>query len=410
MDPHGRSSEIDPSTLSEAERRLIEANEFYTGGQDRTGHKLASRADAPVAVDVEPTAEELKEMGNARFAKGDDAGASGLYTRALKRTEDRGLRRVLYSNRSAARLRGGDPEGALVDAEDCLRLGPGWVKGLARKGLALVALSRFEDALNTFNEALAVEPNNETLITGKKRAQDGIDGTGEFAHKEEADPLASLFSSVADIEKTVPKRFTAIDHEKETEGWTRENQVERILQPHHKFLNLNPFQVFGMGISANEEDVKKRFHKLSSLVHPDKNPDPRAREAFEIVKNAEGELKNPERKSLLLATFHECRLRVEARRTALRKKLKISEEDLAEKEGPLEAEVDKEIKTTLAANEQDRIRAEKLRQRNEEFLAQRSKKEEPNWTKVKQHEDEFKQGADDRLKSWADFAKKQKKV
>lgn len=35
-----------------------------------------------------------------------------------------------------------------------------------------------------------------------------------------------------------------------------------------------------LDIDATEDDIKDRYRKLSSLVHPDKSRDPRARDAF----------------------------------------------------------------------------------------------------------------------------------
>jgi len=405
---HGPPANVNLDELTDAEKRLLEKNEIFTGGEGHHAHKLAAR-EGSAAVDVQQTAEELKDKGNAEFKRKRYGAASGFYTRALKTTDDRGLLRVLYSNRSAARLEGRDPEGALADADQCLLLGPGWVKGLARRAAALTELHRFAEAVAAYEQALETEPTNETLVAGKKRALDGVNGQGEFAPKEE-DPLAALFSTVEEIEKTAaqPRRYTAVDHDAETSGWTRENQLDRLLQAHHKYYNLNPYHVFGMATTANDEDIKKRFHKLSALVHPDKNPNnaERAREAFEIVKKAEEELKDMDRRSLYLMTFHEARERVEDERRAIKKKRRWNDEQLDKELGPLEAQVDKEIKKTLAANERARVHAEEMRQKNEEFLASRQKPVEKDWAAVKQEEETFREGADERLKSWSEFSKK----
>ena len=44
----------------------------------------------------------------------------------------------------------------------------------------------------------------------------------------------------------------AVDHAAETAGWTGENQVARLLQRNHEWLNLNPFTVLGLATAANE--------------------------------------------------------------------------------------------------------------------------------------------------------------
>lgn len=65
---------------------------------------------------------------------------------------------TLYSNRSLAYLRLATPNAALalVDAESATSLSPFWAKGWVRKGDALVALERYQDAVVSFQEAVAV--------------------------------------------------------------------------------------------------------------------------------------------------------------------------------------------------------------------------------------------------------------
>jgi DnaJ-class molecular chaperone len=66
-------------------------------------------------------------------------------------------------------------------------------------------------------------------------------------------------------------------------------------------------------MEANEEDIKKRYHKLSALVHPDKNPDPQATVAFEFVTWAHKELKEEDRRGFYVHTFEICRAQVESK-------------------------------------------------------------------------------------------------
>eukprot|EP00697_Spironema_sp_BW2_P009621 gnl/Spiro4/24578_TR12195_c0_g1_i1.p2 gnl/Spiro4/24578_TR12195_c0_g1~~gnl/Spiro4/24578_TR12195_c0_g1_i1.p2 ORF type:complete len:118 (+),score=32.84 gnl/Spiro4/24578_TR12195_c0_g1_i1:75-428(+) len=46
--------------------------------------------------------------------------------------------------------------------------------------------------------------------------------------------------------------------------------------------------------SCTTSDIKRRFNKLVLLIHPDKNPDPRAKEAFQAVHEALETLGNAE--------------------------------------------------------------------------------------------------------------------
>ena len=66
---------------------------------------------------------------------------------------------------------------------------------------------------------------------------------------------------------------------------TAEEKADRLLQTNYQWKNLNPFYVLQLGIDATEEDIKQRYRKLSTRVHPDKLRDrENAREAFEEVR------------------------------------------------------------------------------------------------------------------------------
>jgi tetratricopeptide (TPR) repeat protein len=369
---------------------------------------------------------ELKDKGNALFEQGDSAGASAVYTEALSycTEDDREIKRILHSNRSAARLKAGDAEGALKDSEICLVLGPSWSKGYARRAAALFRLGRFQDAAKSYEQALLGDPFNVSLQDGLAKAKlAAADPSAAERIRQEAsqaaarlkednnsktpqkkDVLAAFLDEVAEIESSTKTKVTQVDHETETAGWTTVNQIDRILQKHYKFLNLNPYHVFGIAHHANEEDIKKRYHRLSSLVHPDKNQqDLRAREAFDYVTRAYDELRNENRRSLLLQTFDICRASVEQARAGALVALGNREDLLIQKEGTFQEAFEREIKKTLALNEQNRIKAEQIRTTNEERIAKSQMAKEPNWADVKKQQDERKESADVRTKSWMEF-------
>lgn len=67
-----------------------------------------------------------------------------------------------------------DATHALEDAESCIKVKGDWAKGHARKGAALHALRRYDEAIVAYNEGLKVEPGNAACANGVeevKRAQ-----------------------------------------------------------------------------------------------------------------------------------------------------------------------------------------------------------------------------------------------
>lgn len=116
-------------------------------------------------------ASEWKAKGNAALSAGNAKEAVACYTKAIELDPSD---HVFYSNRSAAYLSMDDASHALEDAEACIKVKGDWAKGHARKGAALHALRRYDEAVAAYNAGLAVEPGNAACANGvedAKRAQ-----------------------------------------------------------------------------------------------------------------------------------------------------------------------------------------------------------------------------------------------
>merc|ERR1712176_802276 len=119
--------------------------------------------------------EELKNAGNAALKAGNISEAIKLYTEAIK---ENGSNKVFYSNRSAAYMKSEDFRSALTDGEKAIELAPTWAKGYSRKGAALYALARFEEAKIAYEEASKLEPANQTFKDEVSRCEAQLTGPG----------------------------------------------------------------------------------------------------------------------------------------------------------------------------------------------------------------------------------------
>jgi len=120
--------------------------------------------------------EAQKTKGNASFLAGEYAQAILLYTLTLDHAaelpdaSDAGgskkqlfPRHVVLSNRSASFLKLGHHDKALKDATEAESLEPTYVKGVFRKGLALHAMGRYQEAITSLAAALKIEPKNKQI-------------------------------------------------------------------------------------------------------------------------------------------------------------------------------------------------------------------------------------------------------
>lgn len=106
---------------------------------------------------------EKVRQSNAACQNGDFGTAVALYSDAL--TLDP-TNYILYSNRSAARLKQGQFSLALQDANKAKELCPQWGKAYFRQGVALQCLRRYGEALAAFAAGLAQDANSKQLLSG----------------------------------------------------------------------------------------------------------------------------------------------------------------------------------------------------------------------------------------------------
>ncbi|KAG6583161.1 Stress-induced-phosphoprotein 1 [Phytophthora cinnamomi] len=109
------------------------------------------------------TAAEWKAKGNAALSAGDAQQAVDCYSKAIALDPSD---HVFYSNRSAAYLSLDDAARALADAELCIQAKADWPKGHSRKGAALHALRRYDEAAAAYGAGLQLDARNAACLSG----------------------------------------------------------------------------------------------------------------------------------------------------------------------------------------------------------------------------------------------------
>ncbi|XP_031503336.1 hsp70-Hsp90 organizing protein 3 [Nymphaea colorata] len=128
-------------------------------------------------------ADEEREKGNEYFKQQKYPEAVKHYTEAIRRNPRDAK---VYSNRAACYTKlGALPEG-LKDAEKCIELDPAFPKGYSRKGAIQFLMKEYDKALETYQEGLKHDENNQELMDGVRRCIEQINKTnrGEVSPEE----------------------------------------------------------------------------------------------------------------------------------------------------------------------------------------------------------------------------------
>ena len=287
-----------------------------------------------------------KQSADDAFRSRDYATAISHYTNALSLDP---TNHILLSNRSAAYLANGEKSKALSDARECIQANDAFTKGYSRLAAAMMSLGRWGEAKNAYGTVLKREPENAAAKKGmedcrtrevaanraemdrmkkQKEEKEAAEAAAKAKAKEEeeeakkkAEEAASaaddgddgdlLDDFFADVEEAAPAKKkqqeqgsdgkssdgAKDDAEKEEETpkkiqihlsdlGSSTDQIERLLAPNHEWKNLNPYAVLACPHDVPAELLSRRYKALSLLLHPDKCPDARAKDAFEYVRRA----------------------------------------------------------------------------------------------------------------------------
>ena len=120
----------------------------------------AKQRAPPSRVELAQAKEERREEGNALFAKKRFRDAAKCYGEAIDLDP---YDHSLYSNRALCFLELGAFEKARLDAEECTKIRPDFLKGHLRLARALRLLGACEEAIKACKAGLEVERNSKSL-------------------------------------------------------------------------------------------------------------------------------------------------------------------------------------------------------------------------------------------------------
>lgn len=203
---------------------------------------------------------------------------------------------------------------------------------------------------------------------------------------------------------------------------TPKQQIERLLRPGSTYFNLNPFEVLQVDPDSSLDEIKKKYRRLSILVHPDKNIDDseRAQQAFEIANRAWKTLESDDTRKKCLDICEEAKERTDHMIEQKRKKQKKDnrvDEGIPE-DDPVKYKHAIYVMTMKLFADMERKRQhlevrdmeERKRKREAEIEQEEQKSFEKEWAK------NFEESRQNRVDSWKTFQsgggkeKKKKKI
>jgi len=104
-------------------------------------------------------AEEFKVKGNELFKQKKFDESIEYYSKAIELVDDA----IYYCNRALSQTHLENYGAALDDSAKAISLDPNYTKAYYRRGIAHIGLSKLEEALQDFNDALKLSPNDKLI-------------------------------------------------------------------------------------------------------------------------------------------------------------------------------------------------------------------------------------------------------
>ena len=142
-----------------------EGSDEYNGRVEKARAKFVARSNPYEGL----TPDQLKAKGNELMTKGQHKSAIGYYTKAIELDPANG---IYYCNRAAAYTHLNQYKEAVRDCEKSTQLKPDYSKAFSRLGTAHFYQQSFPAAVEAFQKACDLEPENESYKQDLLSAQD----------------------------------------------------------------------------------------------------------------------------------------------------------------------------------------------------------------------------------------------
>ena len=246
---------------------------------------------------------------------------------------------IMHSNLSAVYAHLKLYHESLENANSAIKVWPKYGKAYGRKGCALCALGKYEDSTFAYMEGLKLHPKHQGLVSGLERVKQKVseykveeamaasnskvrstgrkrprvtpcnEYSGDPLPENKTDSIVDDFvSEVLESQYTKNESKSTVDHSHINNA---QNELNRLLQKNYSWINLNPFVILDLPTTATPEDIKQRYRKLSSLVHPDKCSDSRARLGFEEIHRGYDQLRNAKTRKNVISLIEVIKSKVE---------------------------------------------------------------------------------------------------
>jgi tetratricopeptide (TPR) repeat protein len=142
---------------------------YYLRAQSKLENGKAEDAlvDFDRSLRIAPTAGGFNDRGYTKLALGNYQAAIADFDYAIKLDS---TFTTAYRNRAKARVRGGELQVALADYDAAIKNSED-AETLTERGLLYIQLKKYNRAINDFDNALQLKPNDKTAADAKKQAE-----------------------------------------------------------------------------------------------------------------------------------------------------------------------------------------------------------------------------------------------